>query len=58
MVMAHIKIMSRVLEIVNGVLDWMIEFIAPYTHSHSSGLQTITELSMFYTLSSSPFHTH
>jgi hypothetical protein len=50
-------ILSRVLVITDGVLDSMIGFIAPYTFTQL-GTTGNTALSPFYTLSSSPLHTH
>jgi hypothetical protein len=41
---------------IDGVLEWMIAFIAPYTFTQF-GTTTDTALSLFYTLSSSPLHT-
>jgi hypothetical protein len=50
-------ILSRVSMTVDGVVDWMIEFIVPYTFTQF-GTTGNTALSLFYTLFSSPFHTH
>jgi hypothetical protein len=38
-------------------LDWMIGFIASYTFTHFAIIGN-TALSLFYTLYSSPLHTH
>jgi hypothetical protein len=52
-------ILSRVGVTVDGLLDCMIGFIAPYTFTQFSTTNNIrTTLSLFYTLSSSPLHTH
>jgi hypothetical protein len=52
-------ILSRVLvcDLQDGVLDWMIGFIAPCTFTQF-GTMANTALSLIYTLCSSPFHTH
>jgi hypothetical protein len=49
--------MSSVGVNIDGVLDWMNGFIAPYTFTQF-GITGNTALSLFYTLSSSPLHTH
>jgi hypothetical protein len=38
-------------------VDWMIDFIAPYTFTHL-GTTGNTALSLLYTLYSSPLYTH
>jgi hypothetical protein len=40
------------------VLDWMIGYIAPYYRFTHFGTIGNTALPLFYTLSSSPLHTH
>jgi hypothetical protein len=47
--------MSRILVTINGGLDWIIGFIAPYTFTHF-GTTGNTVLLIFYTYSSSLAH--
>jgi hypothetical protein len=50
-------ILSRVWVAYKTGFGWMIEFIAPYKLTQL-GTTGNTALLLFYTLSSSPFHTH
>jgi hypothetical protein len=51
------NILSRVLVTIDGVSEWMVRFIAPYTFTT---LETTGNpaLSLIYTVDTSPLHTH